>query len=57
MPQPGRASSRSTTAAPGIRADHYAWMKQPAATVAALLAGKCIRVRRGHVTGSGRLLE
>ena len=26
------------TAAPGVRADHYAWMKQPHATVAALLA-------------------
>jgi predicted alpha/beta hydrolase len=25
-------------AAPGVRADHYAWMKQPAATVDALLA-------------------
>ena len=26
------------TAAPGVRADHYAWMKHPHATVAALLA-------------------
>jgi hypothetical protein len=25
-------------AAPGVRADHYAWMKQPAATVEALIA-------------------
>jgi predicted alpha/beta hydrolase len=39
MPQARARIVALDTAAPGIRADHYAWMKQPAATVAALLAG------------------
>ena len=38
MPDAPATMHALDTAAPGVRADHYAWMKHPAATVDALLA-------------------
>ena len=38
MPDARATIAALDQAAPGVRADHYAWMKQPAATVDALLA-------------------